>query len=134
MKVVRVRTEDFYGVMRQWWEAHNFPIVAIDVLPVHTFVCYNDKIPVYSCCFYNTDSDLAWIAWQISNPKVPFHMKAGGLELLFEEMEKYAKQLNYLMLFTTSHTPQVVDALQKQNFSLGDENVNHYVKLLKKKK
>ena len=133
MEVIRVETGDFYKTMEQWWDGHNFPHVSVDILPKYTFVCYNDKIPIYSCCFYNTDSDLAWVAWQISNPKVPYHMKSGGLEILFEEMEKYAKHLKYKMLFTTSHTPQVVDALLSQEFAKGDENVDHYIKVLKGK-
>ena len=128
MKVVRLETKDFYDTMTIWWEAHSFPTIDIDVLPKYTFVCYVGGYPVYSCCLYETDSKLAWVAWQISNTSIPYHMKAGGLEYLFHEIGVYAKEKGFKVLFTTSGTPSVIEALESQCFSKGDENVKHYIK------
>ena len=130
MQVVRKETVDFYDTMVRWWEGHGFPIVDISILPKETFVYYINHIPIYSCCFYHTDSSLAWLAWQISNPSIPYHMKSGGMEILFETMEEYAKQNGYKLMFTTSSTPSVVTSLKEQGYVTGDKGVDQYLKKL----
>lgn len=130
MEVRIVKTEDFYDTMKQWWEGQNFPPVAPAMLPEITLVCYNGDLPIYSTCFYNTDSNLCWLGWQIANPNAPKELKKGGLKFLFDEVEKYARYRGYMVMFTTSNTPSVEAKLKETKFNLGDENVNHYVKIL----
>ena len=131
MRVEQVNTVDFYPIMKSWWEGHNFPIVSLGFLPYYTFVCYNEKdVPVYSMCFYNTDSHLCWIGWQISNPEVSKEETKGCFKYLFEEAEKHAKKEEYTFMFTTSKNPSVEATLKNTGYEEGDTNVNHYIKIL----
>lgn len=130
MEVKIVKTKDFYDTMCEWWDAHNFPRVSPSMLPEKTFVCYLKDTPIYSTCFYNTDSNLCWLGWQITNPKVKKEDKKGGLELLFSEIEKYARYVEYHIIFTTSNTSSVERALVNRKFTVGDTDVNHYIKIL----
>lgn len=122
------RTEDFYNTMVEWWKGHNFTPVPPSMLPEYTFVVYNEDVPVYSMCFYNTDSNLAWLGWQIRNPKVTKDESKGKLQELFKDIEEYSKSLNYQVLFTTSNTPSVERTMINSGFKRGDLNVNHYIK------
>lgn len=132
MEVKLIKTETFYEVMKSWWDGHGFSYVSPSMLPENTFVCFNNaKIPVYSMCFYNTDSNLCWIGWQLSNPHVSKEEKKGCFSFLFDEVEKYAKEVGYHCLFTTSNTPAVEEVLQNKVFKQGDINVNHYIKIIK---
>jgi len=131
MEVKRIRTEDFYDTMKQWWDGNNEAHVSPSMLPEFTFVCFNDKgTPTYSMCFYNTDSNLCWLGWQLVNPTVSKEDKKGCFSFLFEEVEKYSRRVGYQVMFTTSKTPAVVGTLNKRKFVVGDENVNHYIKIL----
>ena len=131
MEVRIVNTKDFYDTMVEWWEGQGFPVVSPSLMPENTFVCYSsDNTPIYSCCFYNTDSNLCWLAWQIANPSATKEQKKGGLLDLFKEIEKYAAYVGYQVVFTTSHTPSVEAKLLERKFHVGDEGVNHYIKLL----
>jgi hypothetical protein len=131
MKVQLIKTKDFYDTMREWWIGQNESQVSPSMLPEGTFVCYNDNdVPVYSMCFYNTDSHLCWLGWQLANPSVTKEDKKGCFEYLFNQVEEYSKQQGYHMMFTTSKTPAVVHTLNKTGFQQGDENVNHYIKII----
>tara|TARA_R110000782_G_scaffold72530_3_gene145237 strand:+ start:70 stop:465 length:396 start_codon:yes stop_codon:yes gene_type:complete len=129
MEVKLIHTETFYNTMKYWWDGHKFGHVSPDMLPMSTFVCFNsDGTPVYSTCFYNTDSNLCWIGWQLSNPYVDKDKREGCFDYLLKEIEEYSKGMGYKIMFTTSNTPPVESLLLSSGFLQGDTNVNHYIK------
>ena len=127
--IKKVKTVDFKGTILEWCRGHNFPL-NLNMLPENTFVYYVEDVPVYSVCFYNTDSYLAWLAYPLSNPFCYKELKEGGLNRLFQYVSEYAKSLNYAFLFTTSNTVAIENELKSTDFSQGDETVNHYFKIL----
>lgn len=131
MKVNIIKTEDFYPTMKRWWDGQKEPHVSPSMLPEYTLVVSNSKgEQTHSMCFYNTDSNLCWLGWQLANPDVKKEDKEGCFTYLFEEAEKYARYNGYHIMFTTSKTPAVVGTLEKRKFITGDTNVNHYIKIL----
>lgn len=132
MKVKLINTEEVYDMINGWLNGHKLPSLPKTILPKSTFVCYNDKdTPVYSMCFYNTDSDLCWIGFQVSNPEVSKEKTKGGFDLLFKSAEEYARHLGYKLMLTTSSTPSVIGALSNNGFVEGDTGVNQYLKELR---
>lgn len=129
MTVRKVSTEVFYPTLKEWWTEHNFPLLGLDFLPQTVFVCYSGFIATHAILFYNTDSGLCWIAFPTSNPFLESEAKDGGLETLLKGVSEYAKVNNYQYIFTTSPVEKVKEALLKTGFNLGDENVNHYLKI-----
>lgn len=131
MKVVKKLTEDFYPQMLDWWKGQGFTPVSPSMLPEYTFVCLNDEgTPIYSMCFYNTDSNMCWIGWQLGNPYVSVEDRSGGFKFLFEEVERYSISVGYQVMFTTSKTPVVQAMLKGSGYIEGDTNVNHYLKII----
>lgn len=129
MKIKLIKTEDFYETMKEWWDKHDFTHVSPSMLPENTFVVYNNKgVPTHSICFYNTDSELCWLGFPISNKEV--EEKQDCFYFLMKGVEKYAKKLGYRLLFTTSENPAVQHILTKSNYVIGDINVNHYIKII----
>ena len=132
MKVKLIKTEEFYPTMVEWWKGHNFPVVSPSILPNTSLVCYNDEDEeTYSLCIYNTDSNLCWVGWEISNPNLSKESKEGCLSFLFKKAEEYAKYLGYQVIFTTSVNDSIEKVLLENNyFTKGDRNTNHYLKEL----
>lgn len=131
IRVEKISTEEFYPTMVKWWNGNNFSIVSPSLLPEFTFVVYNDSdIPTYSMCFYNTDSNLAWIGWQLKNPEVDKKDKINNLLQLFKHIESYAKSLGYQILFTTSNTKPIENIMNSLDYNVGDVDVKHYLKQL----
>lgn len=130
MIVKKVITKDFYSTMVDWCKGNNFKNISPAVLPEYTFVIFKEDIPIYSTCFYNTDSNLAWIGWELKNPHTTKKQREGGLKVLINHIGIYAKSLGYQILFTTSNTKPVENTMLQLGFEVGDVNVKHYIKQL----
>jgi len=131
MKVFKYNTIEFYDTMCEWCKGHNFPEVSLSLMPKNIFVCHSDKgEPIYSICFYYTDSRLCWIGWPVSNPSANKEDKKGGLEFLINKVNKFAKDEGFKVVFTTSNTRAVESALLNSGYGVGDTEVKHYLKEL----
>ncbi len=131
MKVILKLTKDIYNeLIIPWSNGNNFIAPVQAMLPKYCLLNVNGDIYTHIVAFYNTDSGLAWIGWELSNPKIHKDMKEGGLENLINGAIEYAKKSGYKLLFTTSNTPPVEHALKSIGFSIGDKNVKHYLKKL----
>lgn len=114
--------------MDSWWIGHKFPSIPLDVLPKKVFIYNNGVDDTYCCTMYETDSLLAWVAWQISNPNI--ESNKDELNDIFKVMTLYAKNLGYKLLFTTSKHTTVINSLLDNEFALGDDKVDHYFKTI----
>ena len=130
MEVRIEKTTEFYQTTSKWWGLHQFPVVHISFLPVNVFVVSNDGEDLYSCFFYHTDSALGWIAYPLSNPEIPKEKRVGAIDFLLAEIEKYAKENGYYLLFTTSPIKPIQDLLLSNGFTEGDVSVSHFFKPL----
>jgi len=128
MEVKIVKTKDFYDTMCLWWDGHGFPRVNPSILPENTFVCYNNGKPIYSTCFYNTDSYLCWIGWQIVDPEATKEDKKGGLRSISLAIETYAKSAGYEVVFTTTPHEGIKKTLTSIGYSVKDSGVDHLIK------
>lgn len=122
--------KEFYSTFCDWCEQHSFPIINSLILPENVFVCYEAKTPIYCTWAWKTDSKLLWTGFPASNKEVSFDKKIGGLDYLIEEINEYAKEQEYLTVFTTSGTESIINSLTNNGFIIGDSSVNHYFKKL----
>lgn len=139
MKVRQEKTEDFYKTVVKWWNNHrisyqgeivSYPVYPIAILPQNVFVVSDNDHDLYCVFFYATDSAMAWIAYPTSNLEAPAKNREGAMTFLFQEVEKYAREQNYFLIFTTSPIPNVQGALLDSGFEIGDQEVNQYYKKL----
>jgi hypothetical protein len=130
--VIQELKKDFYPTYQAMCERHSFPAFAYPLLPESVFVCYNEnKDVLYSIWVYNTDSGLAWMAFPVSNLEIKSEDRIGAFDFLIAEVEKWAKRQSYLFLFTTTGNKSVINALENNEFNIGDTNVDHYYKIIK---
>lgn len=123
--------KEFYETFVKWSEMHQFPTISDLVLPENVFVCYNeDNEAIYSCWFYYTDSKLAWIAFPMSNKKIPYNKRDKGLDFLFKHIIDYSKKKKMKSIITTSSTNEVINSMSRVGFKEADMNINQYIKTL----
>lgn len=124
-------TKDYYDLVTQWWVGHKFPIVPVDMLPEHLFVTYNSSGELTHFMFiYHTNSNLCWLAFPVSNPNLSKEDRKGCLEGMMKASVEYCKQMGFRYIFTTSPVESIQSKLTSVGFELGDEGVNHYIKML----
>ena len=128
--VKRYDKSDFYETFSKWLLNHKFPLINDLVLPENVFVCSVDEVPCYCIWIYFTDSKLAWIAFPASNPNVSYKKRVNGLSYLINYVCDYAKKKKILSIITTSGTESVIESLIKNQFEIGDRNINHYTRKL----
>jgi len=130
--VLEQEKKAFYPIYEAMCKKHKFPAFAYPILPQSCFVCYNEnKEVLYSMWAYNTDSSLIWLAFPVSNLDIKPEDRIGAFDYLISEIEEWAKQQNYLFVFTTTGNDSVVNALVNNEFKVGDTNVDHYYKIIK---
>jgi hypothetical protein len=126
-----INTKDFYPIMKSWFREHNFPILDEDFLSTITMVRYTkENQPSHCISVYHTSSKLCWIGFPLSNPYINKEEKEGGIEELLQEVEIVAKGFGYKYIFTTSMDKKLQDKFSNSGFSVGDEGVNHYIKII----
>jgi hypothetical protein len=128
-KVELIPIEYFYPTYVLWCKEHKFPFTKIGNIE-DSFVCFAGEEPIYSTFFWSTKSKMCVMGFPVSNPKVSYKDRDGGLEYLIEEISNYAKEKGFSFMWTTSATKRVIDSLDKSGFILGDTNINQYVKIL----
>lgn len=121
--------ELFYPTYENWCAIREFPCIPLRQIDT-VFVCFKSSIAVYSCFFWNTNSTFGVVGFPLSNPHVPYEDKKGGLEYLFEEISKQAKEGGYEIIWTTSDTPRVIESLVESGFKVADTQVDQYYKRL----
>jgi hypothetical protein len=121
--------EQFYETYQNWCAVRKFPAIPIRQIDT-VFVCFNGVNAIYSCFFWNTNSTFGVIGFPLSNPHVPYKDKEGGLEFLFEEISRFAKEGGYEIIWTTSDTPRVIENMIESGFKVADTKVDQYYKRL----
>ena len=123
---------EFYPMYAKWVEAHGFPVLPHAWFSEKCLVAYKDEAPTHCVWFYNTDSALAYFGYPASNLELSSDEKKGGLEFLYKEVLKYAKDNHFLCVMSYSHPERktVTDALEVNEFILGDQNAANYIKIL----
>lgn len=128
--IKKVKTDAFYATILEWCEGQNFPPLMRGLLPEYTFVCYNEDTPVYCVSYYKTDSMFAWLGWELGNPNIHPKEKKGGLAYLLKHIAEPIKEDGFRCLITTTGTKPVEQALKQANFTLGDKNIDQYLKII----
>lgn len=129
MEVKVIDKDEFYSTYVQWSNHYGFAARYIDEIDT-VVACYKEDMLLYTCFFWRTNSAFCIIGFPFANPYISKEDKEGGMVALFEGIAKLAKQAGFRMIFTTSDTPPVEEALQQAGFLLGDMKVNQYFGIL----
>ena len=126
------KREEFYPIYVKWCKLHGFPEITSAWFPENAFVAYKNDIACHGIWFWNTDSALALVGYPISNKEADSEFKKGGLDFLYQEVEKYAKKEGYVSICTYSHNerPTVIESLKNNGYLVGDTNVVNLIKIL----
>lgn len=128
MKVRIEKTVDYYSKMEYLWTLHGFPIVHLSFLPQQVFVVSNKYGDCYCMTAYQTDSALLYLAYPVSNINIPKEKREGAFQFLLNEIEVWAKEKGYYLMYTTSPIKPVQDALLNSGYVEGDILINQYFK------
>lgn len=121
-----IQKENAIETYHKWQDEHGFHKLSEALLPSTFFVCLKDGVPIYMMPFWNTDSGYAIIAYAVSNIRVPYPERTGGLDALIFNMCLYAKDNGYSAVFSSTASKPVIKSLTAVGFVKGDDGTGQY--------
>lgn len=110
-------------IIQQWWKQRLDINFNLEILSDFGYMVDNNAAlflyPVMG-------SKVAWLGWPISNPETSKEDRDKALNCLFDIIHKEAKELGFKYIWTTSGVSPVQERLVKQNYVVGDTNINQY--------
>lgn len=118
---------DDMNILGCWRQRENldFPI---NLLPETGYVAQSVRGFIGAVFLYETNSEIAWVAWPVTNPNASSEERNTALELLFAKMEEVAKEKGYKFVLTTTKNAKVSKRLVNNKWVVGDTEVTQYIK------
>lgn len=130
MRIERFSPEIHYKVISEWWEAHKWPVIPLDVLPPTGFVAFDGE-PAGAVWLYKTDSIICWPEWMVVNPHLPRNIRDSAIESLLDAVLEEAQTQGFKQIFTfvkSKHTRYIKRLLNRECFKADEGTI--YVRRL----
>lgn len=125
----RFESED-HALICSWWRAHHWPEISLTMLPRDGFFVEANGKPTVCGFIYFTGSDISLMEWIVSDPESnPFH-RSEALDLLIEELTKFAKAGGARVAITFLTHKRLIEKVKSHDFKVTDTNVTHLLKEL----
>lgn len=119
--------EKHYEVVRQWFEAWNYPLIPADMLPEKgIIISVDDKLAC--CCWYMTDGSWGYMEGLISNKNLPDEDRGAARKFLIESIVKLAADRGCKFLNYDTAYPKVAINLESDGFVIGDVGLTRVVR------
>lgn len=127
-----LRREDhynkYYPILEKWWKDWDFTPMTPNLLSQNGLIVSNEGVYICAGWLFATDSDMAIIAWLISDKKEK-ELRKGCIEHLLLELEKLALRMGFKATFTSAQNQFLKNKLEKLGHNeFVDRNVNNYYK------
>lgn len=116
------RPED-YEIVAEWWRQWNWPVIPQDTLPAIGIVVERDG-PICAAWIYQTDSDLCWAEWFISDKTYKENDRSAALDLLIKSLVEKAKSLGFRNMFSSVRNPALIARLKKHGYGHEEQMTN----------
>ncbi len=122
--------EKDYATICEWWKAWGWQPVPEVFLPEVGIIVSRQGFDTCAGFLYQTDSAGCWIENIVTNKDAPKNIRRGTTVFLIDALAAKAKELNYLMAFSSSINKALINNLRKCGFSGDVKDVTQLVRLL----
>ncbi len=126
MNIKLFEKEKDYQTICSWWEKHNWPKIPLVMLPQTGYIIDN----VCAGFLYQTDSNIAWLEFIISNPDITKENRSKALDILIDKLSETARGLGFTTIFTSSNHPSLINKYENNGFTKADFNMTNLMRIL----
>lgn len=119
-----------YETVCSWWKQHKWDVVPTGLLPKHGIVIYDGDTPAAAGWVYSTDSKICWIEWIVVNPTLKRNIRGAAIEELIEALQALAKELGFLVAFTSVRVPRLIKRLELKGFVASESGMTNLTRVL----
>lgn len=132
-RIIDIRGEDtaLHETFTKWWKAHDWPGVALAILPKCGVVIETDDgIMVCVGWLYMDNSvGVAMLEWVVTNPEVTAMKAYVGISTLVQSVKKVAAALEYGVVLTAVKQEALIRCYEKNGFKKSDDGMTHMIML-----
>jgi len=133
LNILPLKESDYDEVLCGWWKSWRWTSPPKSFLPengIGGFMIYDEDLPVVAGFLYNTNSDVAWADWIISNfnYKDKYKRKV-AINLLLLALEERAKKINKKFMYALVKNKSLVNVYKEQGY---EEASSYTTELIKK--
>lgn len=123
MSIRRFQPAD-HLILSQWWNAHGWTPVGLDMLPATGFIVDG----ICAGFLYRTDSAFGILDWVISNPSVDAAARAQALDELIAALVNEAKRFGQKAIFSSVGHPGLIGRYEKHGFVKSDTGMTNMIR------
>lgn len=127
---VRFMESGDYENMLPWFQWWRFPSPLKEMLPdngLGGLMVYNDDIDICGGFLYETNSDIAWIEYIVSNPEYKSKDRSYAIKYLIHSLQMLAASRGYKILFTSVKNESLIKHLEEEGFVVGSSGTSEMV-------
>jgi hypothetical protein len=131
--ILPLKDTDYEEILCDWWKDWRWTAPQKNFLPENGkggYVVYVDQTPVVAGFLYNTNSDVAWVDFIISN----FHYKDKenrliAIDMLLKSLEQKAVEINKKFLYALTNHKTLIASYEENGYVVAG---TYNVELIKK--
>ena len=125
---IREFTEVDHAQVAGWWLAHKWPVIPLPSLPKNGLIVVGDDgREVCAGFIYQTDSDIAWLEFIVSNPECSMRVRAKSLDTLIAGLKARAQELGHRCFFTSLSSKGLMKLYEKHGFQRTDTKMTNFI-------
>ena len=130
--IVKLKPTDYEEILSGWWNDWRWTPPSKNFLPENGtggLILYDDNVPVIAGFIYNTNSDVAWADWIISNFKYKNKKnRKEAIELLLNALENTATNMNKKFMYALVKNQPLIETYKKLGYNQGDSYSTELIK------
>ena len=132
LNIQPLKSTDYEEVLCKWWKDWRWTPPPQDFLPengIGGLMVYDEDVPVVAGFLYNTNSNVVWIDFIVSN----FHYKNKNnrklaIKLLILALEERTKELGKYTLYALIKNKNLIDIYKELGYNHGDSYSTELIK------
>ena len=124
--IVREWKNEEIALVMQWFVQWGFHPLPESSLPRLRLMVEYDGAPLCACCVYETDSDLAWIEWVVSDKNKSGIIRRIGVRALVAEAKKAAAERGFRVGVGLTPNTALQRVYEEEGFVVGDRAMTSF--------
>lgn len=122
--IIKISSTDYDNILSGWWKDWRWTPPVKNFLPENGtggLIVYDGDTPVVAGFIYNTNSDVAWADWIISNIKYKDREKRKmAIEALLTALENISKKMNKKFIYALVKNQPLINTYKKLGYIQGE--------------
>ncbi len=130
LRVIPIRLELDFPILKSWWEKRDFPPPNPRFLPPIGKLVLSGEKPICGGFLFRSDAGAAIIGHLVSNPHAPGAIRNAGLDALIESLTQEGRKQGFEMICCSTNLPRLMERFERHGLTKTDDGVANFGRVL----